>query len=388
MKFILIKPTAEEVGCGSRQNRMEDILSGLVTGTELLCERVIETAAELKQAADSGELQGKRIFLAVSLDDSGMNLEASRMMAVFRRNAKMLAEEWCRVPSVLGCLEGSAACVWVDGTTELYTKALCRDLIFAMNSCGCLFPGRPAVEATGSLQNFAVRARNSGKRPEEEYRASVCELAERLQEVCLPSERADRSVHNPEKKKLLCIHASEYRTSNTLSLWTMVKQNLEASMEISEISLRNGEIKDCGGCPFKMCMHFSSKNSCYYGGPIPEKVYPALEECDALMILCPNYNDAVSANISAFINRLTAMYRRRPFYEKKLYAIVVSGYSGSDIVAGQLIDSLAMNKAFCLPPYFAMMETANDPGSIVKVPGIESKARIFAKRILQWTQSI
>jgi hypothetical protein len=99
-------------------------------------------------------------------------------------------------------------------------------------------------------------------------------------------------------------------------------------------------------------------------------------------VLCPNYNDALSANISASINRLTALYRRRTFYDKYLYGIVVSGYSGSDIVAAQLISGLNMNKTLILPPRFVMMETANDPGAALALPGIEDRLDAFAQNIL------
>lgn len=65
-----------------------------------------------------------------------------------------------------------------------------------------------------------------------------------------------------------------------------------------------------------------------------EDVYPAVREADAIVMLCPNYNDALSANLTAFINRLTSLFRTTRFYDKALFAVVVSGYSGSDIVGG------------------------------------------------------
>lgn len=112
-----------------------------------------------------------------------------------------------------------------------------------------------------------------------------------------------------------------------------------------------------------------------------EQVYPAIMECDALVMICPNYNDAISANLAAFINRLTALIRVTSFYDKKLFSLIVSGYSGSDIVAEQLISGLNMNKTFILPGQFAMMETANDAGSLLKLQGIEERAREFAENI-------
>ena len=152
-------------------------------------------------------------------------------------------------------------------------------------------------------------------------------------------------------------------------------------MECREIGLRNGTLSDCSGCPYTMCLHFGERGGCFYGGVMQEEVYPAVREADALVLLCPNYNDALSANLTAFINRLTALFRQTRFYHKALFAIVVSGYSGGDIVARQLIAALNMNKSFHLPGRFALVETANDPGQALALPGIQDRLDAFAGRI-------
>ena len=104
-------------------------------------------------------------------------------------------------------------------------------------------------------------------------------------------------------------------------------------------------------------------------------------------MVCPNYNDAISANLSAFVNRLTAIFRVRPFYDKRVFAVIVSGYSGSDIVAQQLISGLNMNKSFILPSRFALMETANNPGTVMDIKGIKDNAAEFADTIMKEFQS-
>lgn len=311
------------------------------------------------RAQDLEKISGNRVLFVISLDDAGINLEYTRMLAALRRNPQLL--------------EGKVGGVVVDGAQEIYTKSIARELVFSANRAGCAFPGKPLVEATGSLQNFRIQARNQGVSWEEAYRLAVRDLAERICAYRMPS-----SAH----PRLLVLHASHFFTSNTWTFWTMVRSYME-EMEIQEISLRNGKIYDCAGCPYTMCMHFSEKGSCYYGGAMVDEVYPAVEQCTGLLLLCPNYNDAVSANIAAFVNRLTALFRKRPFYDKALFGIVVSGYSGGDIVASQLISALNMNKAFQLPPRFAVLETANEPGSIREVPGIEQEAAAFAAHIRQ-----
>ncbi|HCS10928.1 MAG TPA: NADPH-dependent oxidoreductase, partial [Clostridiales bacterium] len=59
-------------------------------------------------------------------------------------------------------------------------------------------------------------------------------------------------------------------------------------------------------------------------------------------------------------------------------SIIVSGFSGSDVLAQQLISALNINKTFMLPPKFALMETANNPGDVEKIENIRERAKEFA----------
>ena len=115
-----------------------------------------------------------------------------------------------------------------------------------------------------------------------------------------------------------------------------------------------------------------------------EEVYPAVRRCDALVMLCANYNDALSANLTACVNRLTALFRQHRFYDKRLYGLVVSGYSGGDLLARQLISALNMNKSFFLPPHFCLLETANEAGSLVRLPDVARRARAFASEMMNY----
>ena len=258
-----------------------------------------------------------------------------------------------------GLLEGCTGGLIVDGPGELYTKSTAAELALAMNSAGCALVGRPLVEATGSLSNFRIQAKNLSTDLMGAYQEAVRELAERLLTFTFPGR---------ERPRLLALHASSHHTSNTMALWAQVQSRLSPRWEVEEVGL-----SDCSGCPYTMCLHFGERGGCFYGGVMQEAVYPAVRRADALILMCPNYNDALSANLSAFINRLTALFRQTRFYEKAVFALVVSGYSGSDTVARQLISALNMNKSFYLPSNFALMETANAPGEALAAPGIESR---------------
>lgn len=296
------------------------------------------------------------LLFAAHIDSAGGNAFFASIVLALRRGAHTL--------------EGCTAALVIDADGELYTKALARDLVLAANACGCAFIGAPLVEATGALHNFEAQARVHACSRLQAYEQAVRGLFERLgHSVC---------IH--KTGRLLTLYASNRQQSNTYALFGMIKARL-SQLEIQEIQLRNGAVADCEGCTYKTCLHFSEKGGCYYGGVMVEEVYPALQHNDGLLLLCPNYNDAADANIAAFINRMTVIFRKQRFYDKPLFGVVVSGYSGGDLVAGQLVAALNMNKSFYLPPRFCMMETANDPGSIWHVEGVLERAHAFANGI-------
>lgn len=366
------------------------------------------TAADAAKAGGVGARRFRPVLFAVALGSDGVNLEYMRLLRLLRNHE--------------GILDGYVGGVIIDGASDLYTKAVSRELVFTANAAGCAFVGRPLVEGTRTLSNFTVVARNLDTDIGNAYRQSAAVLVRELLHfgdgeesgphllgkggLSVQQDGAERAEENraenagkaentsagaentapegiagkPRRPRILVLHASIRATSNTLELWHRTAALLP-EMEIREISLQNGTLYDCAGCPYHTCLHFGEKNSCFYGGVMVEEVYPAVREADAIVMLCANYNDALSANLTAFINRLTALFRQVRFYDKALFAVVVSGYSGSDIVAEQLIAALNMNKTFYLPPRFAMLETANDAGQAVRLPGIDARIRAFAENI-------
>lgn len=316
---------------------------------------IIKTCDEMK------DMKNKRILFAVELGDSGLNIEHLKMLEKIRISG-------------IDFMGNSVGSVIINSNNELFSRDTARKTILYANMAGCMFPGRPLSEATGSLKNLNTQKKISDSNLS-------------LEDICLQDcknvvERLMNFKSNKIiKPKILTLYASDHKTSNTFALWKMVKENLK-EYDINEIHIENGSVRDCKGCSYKACKHYSQSNNCFYGGIMVEEVYPAIIDCDILVMLCPNYNDAISANMSATINRLTALFRKVKFYDKYLYAIIVSGFSGSDIIAQQLISALNINKTFMLPPKFALMETANDYGDIEKIENIRDKAAEFADNII------
>ena len=304
------------------------------------------------------DLTNRRIVMAVAVDEAGPDPAFYGFLRHLRQNRR--------------AMRGSVACLIVDGTTEMHTKAAAQELVLAANQAGCTFPGRPLVEATGSLYNQHILARNLGLSWQETYFWRVRDLAQRLEAFAPPQ------FHRP---RVLMLHASDQKRSNSLAMGRAVCKALEDCCQVQEIQLLNGEVHDCRGCGYHACLHFAQNNTCFYGGMVSEEVLPAIREADVLLFLCPNYNDALSANLVALINRMSSLVVQKDLSDTYLGAVVVSGYSGGDLVARQLLGAMGLNRGCILPPEFCLMQTANDPGDAMKAVGAEDLVAQYAQRI-------
>jgi len=304
------------------------------------------------------DLRNKNIIFAIELDECGFNIPLFEMLLKLKERGDH-------------SLLDSRAVIIIQSSSELFTKSTAQKIVFLTNQMGCRFPGHPVVEATYNLDNFITWQKTYNLPLVEIYQEKIKELVKRLM-------GEDLKLIN--KPKILVLHSSLLKTSNTLMLWKMVKEDLSEE-DIREFHVENGTVVDCRGCSYKTCIHNSEEKSCFYGGVMVKEILPAIEGADCVIWLCPNYNDAISAKLMAVINRMTVLYKRVEFGDKTLFSIVVSGNSGSDCVAKQLIGALNINKGFRLPPYFALTATANDPGAIIDVLGIDQKAKKFAENI-------
>ncbi len=301
---------------------------------------------------------GKRLLFAVAVDEYGPDETFCALLRALRRAP--------------GCLSGCVGAVVVDGGGELYTKQAAQELVLAANLAGCAFMGKPLVEGTASLYNQHILARQLELGWYETYVHQIGRLAARLSAFTPPKFSAPR---------LLMLHASSNQRSNTVWLGRETLARLPDAIGTREICLQNGAIYDCRGCSYAACAHFAESSTCFYGGTLSSEVLPVITQSDALLFLCPNYNDAVSANMTALFNRLTSLLVKQDLFQKYLFGVVVSGYSGSDLVARQLLGAMCLNKTAMLPPNFCLLQTAHDAGAAQRLPAIGQTLDAFAAHI-------
>lgn len=305
--------------------------------------------------------ENEKILLAFSTNAIGSNERLMNFVKNIKKNNSVFNKSY--------------AGMIVNSDSDLYTKTLAQQIVFLLNQQGLSFIGQPMVEIIKDFKNFITWQKL--------YKNMTLKSIAKLQIDKLANRLYNFNLEQNESPKILVLHASSYQTSNTLMLWKMIKEHLEG-YDINEIEIEDGKIIDCSGCPFETCQHFAENKSCYYGGVIVDDVLPAIEACDYFIWICPNYNDSISAKLMAVINRMTVLYRRISLKDKTMFAVIISGNSGSDSVAKHLISALNLNKGFILPPKFSIMSIANDSGAIAKVKGIKEEAKKFAEQIKEY----
>lgn len=269
-------------------------------------------------------------------------------------------------------LTSGSANLLITSPSELYTKEFAKEIIHLLNLRGVEFTGHPMVEAIPGLQNMRKWANL----------LETDRLSALLDQVNKAGERL--ANYQPKKvEKLLVLHAnSRPERSNTMQFFREVEKNL--TIDYLDVEVLDEHVTDCAGCSYTTCGYFSSIQSCYFGGLFTEKILQLIDEAGALLLLAPNYNDALSAKMMAVVNRLSVLYRRGPFYDKYLFALIVSGNSGSDSVARQMIGAYNINKGFRLPAHFYQQAIANDPGEILTGKDLEQKAGQFARNLMKY----
>ena len=175
MSLILIHPYPD---AGWADARLSGVLRSALFGKAV---RTVRTAQELTG------LQGRRLLFAIPLGETGINLEYMKMLARIRQEPDLL--------------EGCTAGLIVDAASPLYTKSTAAELTLAANLAGCAFVGRPLVEATLSMTNFDIQAKNLGTDRMGAYKAAARELADRVENEIFSMK---------EKPELLVLHASSH----------------------------------------------------------------------------------------------------------------------------------------------------------------------------------
>ena len=163
-KLLVLSPVSAEARGISGERRSRRMMNILEQALENVDYKQINQVEEIEE----GDLKNRRVIFAINLSSAGVNLEFYRLLEYLRANEN--------------CLEGSVGGILVDGGGEMFTKGIARRMAFSANRAGCLFPGRSLVEATGSLENYRVLSRVTGKEPEEVYSSQSRKLVQRILE--------------------------------------------------------------------------------------------------------------------------------------------------------------------------------------------------------------
>lgn len=307
-------------------------------------------------------------------DAQSLDLKSARILLASRVNtigidADMLAFLHYAVEN--RALEGAILSAFVESTSALYTRDTGVHYLYLATKAGASLPGRSLLEATKELENFVPLSKPLGKKPEEIMQTQMLGLYHRLEEGEIPKNDAPKlsvwTIGRPE-------------VSATREVWKQIKPHLDG-IHVDFLSFGNENIRDCRGCAYAICKEKGQQTSCIYEDYVVNTMYPSIESSDGILLLTPNYNDMLPANFVSAINRLTALFRKRKFYDKKVFATVVAGHSGAERLSQQIIGALNINKTFYIPNDFSLEIRAHNADSVIQDASIPPRAKVFGEHI-------
>lgn len=324
------------------------------------------TIQSAKALSDESDLKSSRVLLVCDLNEIGRDPQIDDWILKLKKKSndenKMI-------------LSGYYFAIITRSQNDWYTKTYARYLCLCLNAMGADIIGKPLLEF---LPNY-VNLKAWQKKIQGDLKDIAEQLVHKLVEKIIVTEHV--RIFKP---KILVLHASKEGISNTLSVWRLTEKALNklgGRFEVKEIAIERGSITDCIGCPFDVCIELAKKLDCTVGGQFVEEIMPALDEADAVVWLCPNYNDTIGADLTSVINRMSGFYRSRDLSQKRFYAIIISGNSGTDAVANQLVGALNLNKGFALAPNFCLTDIAAEPLSVLENSDLNDRVFDFARRI-------
>ena len=363
MPLLLVHLREEEKGADAR---LSEVLSYALDGY------AYETAMEISAFEDyvnrwrrlektqnrKNPVQG-RILFAVPLGTSGINLELYRLIRFLREHPDFL--------------NGFVGGLLVDSENDLYSKSAAKDLVFAANCAGCAFVGRPLVEGTRTLSNYTIVSNNLGTDlmggiPRERGGAGQRSTGNGLRQEKMSESIGIARVKPQDLQHLRDLEPGERTAPGDGDPGDRASKRYAFPTVPDALTRCVCIFGEKGSC----FLRWSDGRGCLSGGPrggCHRDALSKLQRCAVGKSDCVHQPPDFAVPDDAV------------FMTKRCFAVVVSGYSGSDIVAEQLIAALNMNKTFYLPGHFAMMETANNAGAAMQLPGIEERMNAFAERI-------
>ena len=148
----------------------------------------------------------------------------------------------------------------------------------AASLAGCTFPGRPLVEATGSLREFHRPGQERQLLPAGGLPSGGGGSCPAGAFLSPPPAAAAKAPGTPCLKPLHLQHAGAVEPCAGTA-GTSVRCHGDWAAQ------RHPE--DCAGCPLHHLPPLRRAGSCFYGGVMVQEVYPAIRDADAVVLLCP-----------------------------------------------------------------------------------------------------
>ena len=145
----------------------------------------------------------RKIIFIIELNELGYDLELLKWLS---KKAK-----------INNFFENSIGGIIIKSLSDLYTKTFAQDVIIHSNLLGLSFVGHSVIEITKNYKNFITWEKTIDKPLSEIASINCKKLVDKIYKF----------KKTNSKKKILALHSSSYKTSNTLGLWSLVKKELK-----------------------------------------------------------------------------------------------------------------------------------------------------------------
>ena len=171
-------------------------------------------------------------------------------------------------------------------------------------------------------------------------------------------------------KKILILNASKRRNGNSYALEKYIANKLAVEAEVSTFHIGEKDVRVCLACDGCKKQH---KPNCVQKDDFTELI-PAIDSCDAMLILSPVHWDQFPAQLKAFLDRTYSfMDFTQPDFsmasrkDKKLAGYFFAGFGPIDVYTNMVEANLKSFATAGFRNYKAHVAgDANVPGSIME----------------------
>lgn len=313
-----------------------------------------------------------KLLIAFALGTDGINVSYLKLLAQLRNRSQMM--------------DSSLAGIVVQSDSLHYGKGCATQFALALNQGGCALVPRPLVEISHQNLPFPDPFLPQDD-PRLDWVPQIHQLAERIMGVGFRGNVPLSDKPMLPRVTVVFPVGEEYaalpEVAQSYDLWEELRHRLAPFIHCTELCLQTDTIHQCNQCINRNCRRFLPDGTCFYGAALGREGILALSQTDALLLVCPSFHNNLHGYMLSFSQQLSSLFAPEQMADKALFALILSPYSGGEMVAEQLINSFIFQQGCYLPSHFALIECASPNDNLLNSEDLTPCLDQFAHGLLE-----